>query len=341
LDYTVVSLAKIMTTGFVVTDILATELPRLPGPGEGVIVPPGIKVSLGGHPANVSVDLRQLGLKKGEVRTALAVGDDMFGDFVQKFLRSRGVTGRLQRVTGASTGISLVLVVKGQDKAIVGQFGANLYLDFNYVMSALRASKPKILYVASGILGEFDLKLKDLLEYCFRNRIHTVVDLARPYGKEWNYSHPALPYMSVLHSNVQELQGITGQIGQKDGLKWLVERGVKFPIVSDGKHGSMILFKDKLIKQPAFDVNVIDPTGAGDAMCAGTARKLLDIVEDGRSIEELNIQEAKEILLFAQAAGAACVEEIGTTTGVTTEHVNRILKEQGERILSRTTVEDK
>ncbi|MGQ9782163.1 MAG: carbohydrate kinase family protein [Nitrososphaeria archaeon] len=330
-----------MTTGFVVTDILATELPKLPAPGEGVIVPPGIKVSLGGHPANVSVDLRQLGLKRGEVRTALAVGDDMFGDFVQDFLRSRGVIGRLQRVKGTSTGISLVLVVKGQDKAIVGQFGANLFLDFDYVMRALKESKSKILYVASGILGDFDLKLKDLLEYCHRNGVHTVVDLTRPHGKDWSYSHPALPYMSVLHSNVQELQGVTGQKEQKDGLKWLVEKGVKFPIVSDGRCGSMVLFKGNFIKQPAFDVNAIDPTGAGDAMCAGTIRKLLDIVEGGGSIEKLTVQEAKEILLFAQAAGAACVEEIGTTTGVTMERVSKILKEQGERILFKTIVEEK
>jgi len=332
--------AKVLTTGFIVADILATDLPKLPEPGEGIIAPPGIKISLGGHPANVSVDLRQLGLKKGEVRVALAVGRDMFGDFVQNFLRSRGVVGRLQRVKDASTGISLLLVKKGEDKAVVGQLGANLFLDFNYVMRALRESKPEILYIASGILGDFDFRLKELLEYCRDNYIHTVVDLTRPYKKEWTYSHPALPYVDILHSNVQELRGITGQNGQKDGLRWLIKKGVKFPIVSDGKYGSMILFKDKFVKQPAFDVRVIDPTGAGDAMCAGTVRKLLEIVEGGRSLEALSIQEATEILLFAQASGAACVEEIGTTTGVTTERVNKILKEQGKTILSKTTVED-
>lgn len=333
-------LARILTCGFVVVDILAAELPKFPEPGEGILAPLGIKISLGGHPANVSVDLKQLNLKKGDVRVALSVGKDMFGDFIQDFLRSRGVVGRLQRVKDAPTGISLLLIKKGEDKAVVGMLGANLFLDFDYVMHAVKGSNPKILYVASGILGNFDFRLKDLLEYCYNNNIRTVLDLTRPYQKEWNYSHPALPYVDVLHSNIQELQGITGQLDPLDGLRWAAKRGVKFPIVSDGKYGSTVLFKDKFIKQPAFDVKVIDPTGAGDAMCAGTARKLLDIIETGRSLKDLTIQEASEILLFAQAAGGACVEEIGTTTGVNVEHVNRLLGQQGKILLSKTTIMD-
>jgi sugar/nucleoside kinase (ribokinase family) len=333
----VILLAKILTCGFVFVDILAPELPKIPEPGEAITTPQGIKISLGGHPANVSVDLKQLNLKKGDVRVALAVGRDMLGDFVQDFLRSRGVVGRLQRVENAPTGISILLVKKGEDKANVGMLGANLFLDFDYVMRAVKESEPKILYVASGILGNFDFRLKDLLKYCFNNNIRTILDLARPYEKEWNYSHPALPYVDILHSNVQELQGITGQSDPLDGLRWAADRGIKFTIVSDGKYGSTVLFKNRFIKQPAFNVEAIDPTGAGDSMCAGTARKLLDIIEARRRLEDLNVQEAAEILLFAQAAGAACVGEIGTTTGVTTERVNRIIAEQGKAILSKTT----
>ncbi|MGD0329705.1 MAG: carbohydrate kinase family protein [Nitrososphaeria archaeon] len=331
-------MARIFTCGFVVVDILAAGLPKIPEPGEGIPAPLGIKFSLGGHPANVSVDLEQLDLKRGDVRVALAAGRDMFGDFIQGFLRSRGVVGRLQRVKDAPTGISLLWIKTGEDKRVVIMLGANLFLDFNYVMRAVRECRPKILYVASGVLGNFDFRLKDLLEYCHNNNIRTVLDLTTPYQKEWNYSHSALPYVDVLHSNVEELQGITGQLNPLDGLRWVAKMGVKCPIVSDGKNGSTLLFKGKFIKQPAFDVKLIDPSGAGDAMTAGTVRKLLDVIEAGRSIEDLTVQEAAEILLFAQATGGACVEEIGTTPGVNTEHVNRILDQQRETVLSKTTI---
>lgn len=331
-------MTKIFACGFIVLDILATDLSYLPKPGEAVIASNGIKFWIGGHPANMSVDLMQMGLEEGDVRVALAVGKDLQGDFCSNFLRARGVKGQLQRVENAQTGISLVLVKKGEDKAVTITLGANLSLDYNYVISSLKDTKPKILYVASGILGDFDFRLAELLEFCQKNHIHTIVDLANPYQKEWNYSHPALPYINVLHSNVKELRGITGKIESIDGLRWLSNKGVKLPIVSDGKFGAIAFFKGKFIKQPAFNVNAVDPTGAGDAMCAGTAKKLLEAIECGKALEDLNIQEVTELLLFAQAAGAACVGEIGTTAGVRIERINQILKEQGEKVLSQTVV---
>jgi fructokinase len=332
-------LTKVMTTGFVFVDILATELPMIPGPGEQVMVPPGIKIWLGGHPANVAVDLRQLSFK-GEVRTVLSIGDDLFGDFVQRFLASKGVNATLQRVKNIQTGISIILVIKGRDKANIVDYGANIFLDYHNVMHSLQDFKPEILYVASGILGDFDLMLKDLLEYCEHRNILTVVDLVHPYGKDWSYSHSALPFVSVLHSNVKELEGITGQKGLKEGLKWLEEKGVKFPIVTDGGNGVTAFFKDKYIIQPAFNVKAIDPTGAGDAFCAGMIRKISELVKRGKKIGDLSVEDAKRILLFAQAAGAACVGEIGTTKGVTIERVKHIIKEQGMEILSKTIVRD-
>ncbi len=231
-----------------------------------------------------------------------------------------------------------MLVKKGEDKAVTITLGANLFLDYNYVISSLREAKPKVLYVASGILGDFDFRLAELLEFCQKNHVHTVVDLANFYQKEWNYSHPALPYVSVLHSNVQEIRGITGNIEPIEGLRWLEKKGVKLPMVSDGKFGATAFFKGKFIRQPAFNVNAVDPTGAGDAMCAGTAKKLLEAIECGKALEDLSIQEVAELLLFAQAAGAACVGEIGTTTGVTLERINQILREQGRNVLSQTVV---
>ena len=48
--------------------------------------------------------------------------------------------------------------------------------------------------------------------------------------------------------------------------------------------------------------------------------------------------ELIETLLFAQAAGAACVESIGTTTGVSLKRVEELLKSQGEHVLSLTQI---
>jgi len=52
----------------------------------------------------------------------------------------------------------------------------------------------------------------------------------------------------------------------------------------------------------------------------------------------LKHDELIETLLFAQAAGAACVESIGTTTGVSLKRVEELLKSQGEHVLSLTQI---
>ncbi|MEM1728067.1 MAG: hypothetical protein QW662_06640, partial [Nitrososphaerota archaeon] len=58
-----------------------------------------------------------------------------------------------------------------------------------------------------------------------------------------------------------------------------------------------------------------------------------------KRFEEISLEDVLELLLFGQAAGAACVEKIGTTPGVTAERVRSLIEEQGERIRRSTLIE--
>lgn len=330
---------KVLACGFVVVDILAAGLPKLPEPGELLFAPRGVKFWIGGHPANLSVDLRQLGMGEGEVGAVLPIGRDFLGDFVEGFLTSKGVECFFQRVGGAGTGRTIVLVVEGKDRSFIGDPGANFHLSFEHVVGVVERARPRILYLACGILGGFDYKIRELFELCKGRGALTILDVVKPHGKEWSFIHPALPYVDVMHSNVDELRGITGCGDVRDGLRFLAGKGVKLPVASDGPSGLTALFKGSFITQPAFKAEVVDPTGAGDALCAGIAKKLSDALDAGKSLEELSLEEAAEVLMYGQAAGAACVEAVGTTAGVTLERVEKILREQGERVRAETTVE--
>lgn len=320
-------------------DMIAADLPKLPDPGEHVYAPRGIKLWIGGHPANISIDLRQLGAGEGEVAIAAAIGPDILGDFVEEFLRSKGVICFLQRVGGAETGRTFVLVVRGKDRGFIGDPGANLYLDYDHVVDAIEKFQPEIFYLACGILGDFDFRVRDLLKLCRENGILTMLDVVRPLGKDWSFIDPALGYADITHSNVEELRGLSGREDVREGLRYMAEKGVKLPIVSDGASGLMALFRGKYIRQPAFRVSVVDPTGAGDALCAGIIKKLMEYMDSGRSLDDLDIGEISQMLLYGQAAGAACVEAIGTTAGVTAERVKRLLEAQGGELLARTLIE--
>jgi sugar/nucleoside kinase (ribokinase family) len=328
-------LTRILACGFVNFDMIAAGLPRLPEPGEVVHAPFGVRFRMGGHTANVSVDLLQLGAPEGSVAIAAAVGDDIAGKFIEDFLISKKVECHLQKVENADTGRSIVLVREGRDRCFILNAGANTHLSYDHVVAALDDVSPGVLYLACGILGQFDARVGDLLKLCRSRGITTVLDAVEPEGREWGFIRAALPYTDVMHSNRQELEGISGTSDPRLGLERLADEGVTLPVLTDGPEGAQWLLSGRLIRQPAFKVRVIDPTGAGDAFSAGAALSLARLKDSGRSLQDLNEDEISETLLSSQAAGAACVEAIGTTPGVTAKRVVELLGQQGEDI--RTT----
>lgn len=329
---------RILASGFAVLDIIAAGIDRLPNPGETVFAPLGIKFWIGGHPVNLSVDLMQLGCRRGDVGIAVAIGEDLGGEFIRRKLEESGIITFLQVVKGEDTSKTIVLVLKGRDRSFIGFPGANLHLDPDHVINSIKKFSPDIFYIACGILGGFDNVLGEILSSCHQQGILTFMDVTRPYGKSWDFIYDALKHVDILHVNTSELRSITMCDNVEEGLRKLHDLGVRLPIVTDGEAGVIALHMGKYVQQPGFKVDVIDPTGAGDAFCAGLLKKIYEKEIRRSGLSNLKHDELIEMLLFAQAAGAACVGSIGTTTGVSLKRVVELLKSQGERVLSLTQI---
>ncbi len=315
----------VLTTGILVVDIIAAELPRIAEEGELLYVPSGITVTLGGHAGNVSIDLVQLGLKVGEVHLVSVVGKDVFGDFVERFLTERDVKVRLKRVD-AHTSKNLILVVKGEDRRFHVDAGSNLFLDREFVEKTVEELKPKVLYIGgAGMLGEFDYCLPEVLEVARRIGALTFLDIVAPYGKDWSFFREAIAHCDIFHCNLLEASKITGEGDALSALKSLKKLGCKFPIITMGDRGLIAIFKNTFMEMPAFKVNVVDPTGAGDAFCAGLIFKL---VENPDYVENYTIEEIVDGLIFGSASGAVCCMAKGTTTNVKRDEVEALLRIQ-------------
>lgn len=324
-------LLSVLTTGILVVDIIAAELPRIAYQGELLYVPSGIAVTLGGHAGNVSIDLIQLGLKVGDVHLASVVGRDVFGDFVEKFLTEKGVKVKLKRVD-ASTSKNIILVVKGEDRRFHVDAGSNLFLDRRFVEETVEELKPKVFYVGgAGMLGEFDYNLPEVLEKSRRRGSLTFLDIVAPYGKDWDIFINAIAHCDVFHCNLLEASKITGEENALNALKSLRRIGCKFPIITMGDRGLKAIFKNTLIEMPAFKVDVVDPTGAGDAFCAGL---ILKLVEKTDYLENYTVEDIVDGLIFGSAAGAVCCTAKGTTTSVKRSNVEALLKSQLDSLKS-------
>lgn len=321
--------------GILVADILAADLPKVSGPGELTFAPKGIEMCTGGHSVNVSINLRKIGLSKGEVSSVGAVGEDLFGDFIERALKDHGVITHLQRVRKVGTSKDLILVVKGQDRRYHVDVGANWYLSPDHVRSVLAEEKPLVFYVgATGMLGKFDEKLAHVLQTAKGYNCLTFVDPVVPYKRGWGFLFHALKWTDIFHCNNVEASSMTGKKDPRKAAKALIREGVKFAIISMGERGLIVETKKVILEMPALKVPVIDPSGAGDAFCSGVIYKLTQRTRYGpRDVLELSAEDLSDILLEGAAAGAACVTAVGTTTAVTRENVDRLLKEQGPEIL--------
>ncbi len=327
-----------------VADIIAANLPRIAEPGELIFTPLGIQMTIGGHCANVSINLRKLGIPKGKISAIGAVGMDPFGDFIEQTLIKYDIKTHISRVK-IGTSKDLILVIKNTDRRCHVEVGANLCLKKQKILEIIQKEPPNIFYLGgAGLLGKLDREIAQICAVASELNVLTFVDIVQPFQKDWDYLESAFKYIDIFHCNKGELLGLTNASSIEKGLKTLIQKGVQFALVSDGPNGLYALTRSNLqIKQPAFSVSVVDPTGAGDALCSGIIYHLIknfipQKLKAPFSILNLSAAELSKILMFGQACSAACIMAIGTTTGVDYKIIEDLIKHQGISILKNTIV---
>jgi sugar/nucleoside kinase (ribokinase family) len=309
-------------------DIVAPHLPEITPPGGLIYAPEGISVNVGGHAANVSIDLAQLG--QGGVAAAGCVGDDMLGRFIRDTLTKAGVEPQPQVLTDTHTAKNIALTVEGEDRRYIAELAANTMLTPDHIITLLKR-RPRILYLGTiGGLRHVDGDLPHILEAAHAHGAMTLVDVIAPTEPNWDHLNNALTSIDILHLNEIEAHLATGVKDPKKAAKMLRALGAKTVIVTGAASGLVALHGATMVKMPAFEVEAVDETGAGDALCAGIIHSLLTL----RDPAAASLDEFRHALLWGQAAGAACVTAPGATTAVTAEKVKTLITKQGERLLT-------
>jgi sugar/nucleoside kinase (ribokinase family) len=329
---------EVLTSGFIVADMILAELPKIAEPGHLVFAQKGVKLTVGGHPCNVSVDLIQLGLERCSVGIAGAIGRDVFGGFIRSVLEEKGVVAYLMELTDVGTTKNIALVVKGEDRRFHLDLGASWHLEPGFVSSKILEAKPRIFYAASGLCGGFDERLGEVLRTAKESGCLTFVDMVEPYGRQWDYIVKHLDYADFFHCNDIELKNIFKTADLESAIRIAIGRVNSVTFVTLGEKGALAALKNgECIRQRGFKVEVVDPTGAGDAFSAGIIYTLLTD-EKLKGSSKIRVEDLKRLLISGQAAGAACVTGVGTTTNVTRENFSLITSLQGKEILDSTEV---
>lgn len=104
-----------------------------------------------------------------------------------------------------------------------------------------------------------------------------------------------LQFVDVFFPNADEVKALTGEKGYRKGTQKLIDAGTSALVVKLGNKGCLLATKRDKHVIPAFEVDVIDTTAAGDAFNAGFAVSMLAGATMGRAAVFANAVAALRI----------------------------------------------
>lgn len=264
-----------------------------------------IGLTTGGDAFNESIILARLGKRPALIGQ---VGQDMLGDIVVKRCGEEGVDySRLRRDPGADTRINVVIIgTDGQRHFIKTQNAGSVRfrpddIDYDFIKKTRAVSLASI----------FCSKLRDpetitkILKTARENGVVTFADMVPMTGGETLEDIvQALPWLDYFLPNLEEAAMLTGCSDPDEIADSLLQLGIKNVVIKLGKDGCLFKNSKKRIVTPAFAVNAVDTTGAGDNFAAGFITAVLDGMEP------------EDCCTFANAVAAVSTEAVGATEAV-------------------------
>lgn len=262
--------------GSINLDLVASGAP-LPTAGETVT---GAQFAQhpGGKGANQALAARRLG---ADVKMVGCVGDDALAEAALVLLRQDGVNvGAVMSEIGTATGVALIAVSPEGENQITVASGAN---------ARVSVDDAKNLPACNVILCQLEVPVS-AIEAAADRAEQSGALLAINLAPALDVPKSLLDRADLLIVNEIEAAFYGDQLHHEGGL-------VAMTLGSDGA----VLFKQgrEIARVSAFNVSVIDTTGAGDTFCGALAVALAEG------------QDPEQALRFAAAAGALAVTKPG------------------------------
>lgn len=269
---------------------------------------PLFEANPGGAPCNVLAMLAKLGKKTAFIGK---VGQDFFGEQLKTAILEVGIdASNLCMDERIHTTLAMVHTYPDGDRdfSFYRNPGADMMLTEDEILETpikeaeifhfgtlsmthegVRKATKKAIRIAkeAGALVSFDPNLRPPL---WEN-----LDEAREqvlYG---------LGQCDILKISDNEIQWLTGKSDFTKCVQWIQERyQIPLILVSMGKNGSRAYYGDRMVEaKPFLREDTIETTGAGDTFCGCVLNYIID-----HGLEELDEENLKEMLLFANAAAS-------------------------------------
>lgn len=288
---------KSVVFGSFVVDLMG-RAPHLPMKGE-TVKGSLFKMGPGGKGFNQCVAAHKAG---ADVTMVTKVGKDTFADVAFQTMEELNMNAEKVFVTKeAETGAALIMVDENtsQNEILVVLGACNTITDEEV------ESISELLLEADYLLTQLETNVSSVekvIDIAYKNNVKIILNTA-PVQE---ISDEVLSKVDFITPNEIEAEILTGicidsEEAAHRAAKWFFDKGVKNVVITLGSRGVYVATKEKSCMIPAYQVNAIDTTGAGDAFNGG----LLVALSEGKDIWEAAI--------FANALAALSVQKLGTT----------------------------
>lgn len=289
---------------------------RYPAPGGYAIIRDEL-AGPGGTTSNTAAALGRLG---ANVKLRALVGDDEAGTAMRAALAKAGVDTEWLTVSPGIPTDGATVIVSGEppDRTIYWRQGARIARGDRIDIPELFGHDVVVMDVDDPPLRRW---LVDLPAHTLpaARLLGTMSYLVEP---EFHDRFDILMRHDVVVGNGQELQQITGASSLDEAIASVRARfrgeNLRACVVSLGAQGSLAFTVDETWRVPAFDVDTVDTTGAGDAFAGGLAYAMA------------SRWPWADALQFANAVAGLSTTRLGAQSGLPSfDDVHRFLSDRG------------
>lgn len=296
---------EILCAGMIVVDVLVADVEAMPRSGETGRVS-GITLAPGGDAINEAAALAKLGNRVGLMGL---IGDDAQGGLIVASCDRLGIqTTGLVREPGRATSTGVVLIGKDGERSFLSPRDGSIFafgpehVDLDLIRPGLRVLSIGSLFTSA----RFDLEaLAPLLRKAKSVGAITVADMVMDQdGYGLDDLAEAWPYLDYVMPSELEAEIFTGQTDPAAIAADFRARGVANVVLKRGTRGVTAFLGDREISCPAFEVQALDTTGAGDTFVGSFVHGLVHGLPIDRTLR------------FATAAAALSVQAVGAGAGL-------------------------
>lgn len=227
-----------------------------------------VNAESGGSGANTMYGVALLG---GTACYTSRVGSDEHAGLYRDGLAEWGVKANLGTGEG-ETGLCLVLITPDAERTLLTFLGCARALDEEHLnLDDLRASR--YLYI-TGYLWDTENQKRAVLRAMREANaagVKVAFSLADPFCVDRHkddFLRLLRDHVDLVIGNLVEAQAITGEQDPRAALDRLAEWS-EMAVVTQDVRGALLRRRDETVEVPAYPVQAIDSTGAGDMYAAG------------------------------------------------------------------------